>query len=210
MYETLSSQIESASKAYERRVGQLEQLENQIAKTRADLASRERRQRRIEEATDVIRTVAQATQKELEYHVSELVSLALEAIFPDPYRLNIDFELRRNRSEADVTFSKEGEEKIDPMSSSGGGPIDVAAFGLRISLWSLQRPRSRPTIILDEPFRHVSRNLQPQASAMLKEISEKLGLQFVIVTHEVELVSSADKVFEVSQENRISEVEVAG
>ena len=210
MYDTLSSQIESASKAYERRVGQLEQLENQIAKTRADLASRERRQRRIEEATDVIRTVAQATQKELEYHVSELVSLALEAIFPDPYRLNIDFELRRNRSEADVTFSKEGEEKIDPMSSSGGGPIDVAAFGLRISLWSLQRPRSRPTIILDEPFRHVSRNLQPQASAMLKEISEKLGLQFVIVTHEVELVSSADKVFEVSQENRISEVEVAG
>lgn len=33
---------------------------------------------------------------------------------------------------------------------------------------------------------------------MIKEISNKLGIQFIIVTHEETLTEAADKVFEVS------------
>ena len=55
-----------------------------------------------------------------------------------------------------------------------------------------------PVIILDEPLRFLSVDLQERASIMIKEISKKLGLQFLIVTHESTLASYADKVFETS------------
>ena len=92
------------------------------------------------------------------------------------------------------------------MDASGGGAVDVAAFALRVASWSMQHPRSRATIILDEPMRFLSTDLQPKASEMLKQLSEKLGLQFIIITHEEELADEADKVFEIRQRKGVSEV----
>ena len=76
--------------------------------------------------------------------------------------------------------------------------MDVAAFALRIASWSMSMPHSQNTIILDEPLRFLSADCQEKASAMIKELSQRLGLQFIIVTHESVLASYADKVFETS------------
>lgn len=160
----------------------------------------------LRQAQEVIQVVAQTTQQQLEYHISEIVTLALAAVFPNPYELHLDFELKRGRSEASIMFGK-GEERFRPLTASGGGPVDVASFGLRVALWSLRMPRTRPVLILDEPFRFVSRGLQAQASAMIKEISERLGIQFVLVTHEETLVENADKVINVKMLNGKSVVE---
>jgi len=200
------NEVKELRQEYERRKGRREQVEAVVARVEKAIAKLETEAEDLKEAQDIIQTTAQATQKELEYHISELVSLALEAVFPDPYRLNLDFELRRNKSEADLTFSKKKGDKIDPLSASGGGAVDVAAFGLRVSLWSLRGKRSRPCIVLDEPFRFLSRGLQEKASRMLKEISDRLGIQFIIVTHEQNLEESADRVFEAIQRKRMTKV----
>jgi DNA repair exonuclease SbcCD ATPase subunit len=92
------------------------------------------------------------------------------------------------------------------MDAAGGGAVDVAAFALRVASWSMQRPRTRPVIILDEPMRFLSPDLQPKASDMLQELSQKLGLQFIIVTHEEELTQQVDKVFEVLKKGGVTNV----
>ncbi len=102
---------------------------------------------------------------------------------------------RRNKTECDLYFERDGN-KMDPLSASGGGAVDVASFALRVASWSMQRPRSRNTMILDEPLRFLSADHQEQASVMIKEISQKLGIQFIIITHESILASYADKIFE--------------
>jgi len=200
--------LKNLRKNYERQAGKQDFVKEAMKKAKYDLASLREEMIVIEKAQGILQTVAQATQEELEYHVSEIVSLALEAVFPDPYKLNLNFELRRNKSEADLTFSKKKGEKIDPLTASGGGAVDVASFGLRVSLHSLQSPRTRSTIVLDEPFRFLSKGLQERASAMVKEISQRLGVQFIIVTHEANLLEAADKVFEVENVKRISKVKV--
>ena len=88
--------------------------------------------------------------------------------------------------------------EIDPIEASGVGAIDVASFALRIASWTMAIPKTRNVIILDEPMKHLSTEYQEKASAMIKELSQKLGLQFIIITHEEVLTSSADKIFEVS------------
>ena len=161
--------------------------------------------RRHEQAREVIREVGLKTQQQLQYHISDITTMALDAVFPDPYEMVVEFVQRRNKTECDLYFERDGM-RADPLTAAGGGAVDVAAFALRIASWSMRRPRSRATIILDEPLKYVSANLQEQASAMLKEVSKRLDIQFIIVTHEPVLTSYADRVFEVEMKRGKSKI----
>jgi len=150
-----------------------------------------------EQAREIIREVGLQTQQSLQYHISDIVTSALESVFADAYQLKVNFVQRRNKTECDLVFVRNGKE-IEPLESSGFGAADVASFALRVAFWSMQFAKSRPVIILDEPLRFLDRRRQPAASKLLKELSERLGLQFIIVTHEEVLTQYADKIFEVS------------
>jgi len=176
----------------------LETITNELREQKSGLI-------RHEKAREIIREVGLKTQQQLQFHISDVVSSALDAVFDNPYELKVEFVQRRNKTECDLIF-KRGELEIDPIEASGVGAIDVASFALRIASWSMMRPKTRNVIILDEPFRYLSTNYQEQASAMIKEISQKLGIQFIIVTHEETLTTNADKVFEVGIRKGISNV----
>ena len=190
------------------RQGQRQLIADKVRTLKNSLSELEKEHEYAEEAAVIIQHVATATQKELEYHISELVTVALAAVFPNPYEFHVDFVIRRDQTECDITFQREGGEPLDPMSSTGGGPIDVAAFALRVSLWSLQRPRTRPVFLLDEPFRCVSVDLQGKVGEMLQEISKRLGLQIIMISHEKELMATADSVFRTTIANDRTKVEV--
>lgn len=179
----------------EQQKGQRSQIEKTITSLKDELKDQKHSLVRHEQAREIIRIVGMTTQQQLQFHISDITSLALEAVFDDPYELQVEFVQRRNKTECDLYFVRDGE-KLDPLSASGGGAVDVAAFALRIASWSMNRPHTRPVIILDEPLRFLSVDLQERASIMIKEISKKLRLQFIIITHESTLASYADRVFE--------------
>lgn len=160
---------------------------------------------RYEQAREVVREVGLKTQEQLQFHISDITSLALEAVFEDPYELIVEFVQRRNKTECDLLFERNGHQ-IDPITGSGVGALDIASLALRVVAWSMQTPKSRNTIILDEPFRHLSEDMQEQASMMLKELSDRLGLQFIVITHRTTLTEYADKVFTVTKRKRVSKV----
>lgn len=156
-----------------------------------------------QKARSVVQTVAEETQRQIEYHISSLVTIAIQAVYPDnPYEFKLRFVLRRNKTEADLVFIKGENETDDILNAGGGGPADVAAFALRIATWSLKKTRN--VFILDEPFRCISQDKQEKCSEMLKEISDKLQLQFIIISHLPELVGSADKVIEIKNIDGVS------
>lgn len=150
-----------------------------------------------EQAQAIIQRVAKDTQSQLEYHITDIVTMALETIFDEPYKFGVEFVVKRNKTECELFFERGGE-RIKPMDAAGGGVIDTTTFALKIALWTLQTPRSRNTIILDEPFKFLSKDLLPRSSELLQRLSDKLNLQFIIVTHLDELTECADKVFKVS------------
>ena len=140
------------------------------------------------------------TMSQISYHISDITSLALEAVFDDPYKLEVEFVQRRNKTECDLYFVR-GDERIDPISASGGGAVDVASFALRIASWSMMRPRTRNTIILDEPFKHLKgHNANLRVLEMLNEVSRKLKTQIIMISDEriprEDIIANADRVFE--------------
>lgn len=185
--------------------GAKEETKRTIERIGMELFELRKQSSHYEKARVIVKQVSLKTQQQLQYHISDITSLALESIFDEPYELKAKFVERRNKTECDLLFTRDGED-LDPISASGGGAVDVAAFALRIASWSMERPRSRPVIILDEPMRFLSEDLQERASKMIKELSDKLGIEFIIITHEQELTTYADKVFEVVNRKGISKV----
>lgn len=194
-----------AKQLIEQKKGRRIELEDSIEQLIHKIKKSKRYQRHLEQAHEIIKQVGLQTQQQLIYHISDVTSVALESVFDEPYKLKLDFVERRGKSECDILFEKH-EKAVDPMLSSGGGVIDIAAFALRIASWSMKVPATRGIIILDEPFKHLSKDLHNRASQMLKLLADKLGLQFIIVTHEPSLGMSADRIFEVKQRKGISNV----
>jgi DNA repair exonuclease SbcCD ATPase subunit len=145
----------------------------------------------------LIQDTAKETQNQLRFHLQDLVNTALESVFPGAYEFRLEFVPKRNSTEADIYLLKDGE-RVDPMDSSGGGVVDIICFALRIVAWSIGK--SDNTIILDEPFKWLSVNLRPLAGDLLRLLSKELNLQLIFVTHDPELVSVCDRVFEVAQD----------
>jgi len=197
--------VQEVRRKLEQKRGQQAQLEKQLSSTETKIRDTKKQLKRQEKAREIIKAVGLKTQQQLQYHISDITTLALEAVFDNPYRMEVEFVQRRNKTECDLLFER-GKERFDPLTASGGGAVDVASFALRIASWSMKRPRSRNTVVLDEPMKFLSRDLHPRASAMIQEISEKLDIQFIIITHDKGLAEHADKTFEVALKGNVSEI----
>lgn len=145
------------------------------------------------QAQVIIQVVAQQTQKQLEWHISEIVSLALSSVFDNPYAFKIKFVVRRGKTECDFFFERNGKQ-INPVEEASGGAVDVASFALRVALWSLSKTRN--VLLFDEPFKNINdktRKTHKRIAKMVRMLSRKLKLQFIINTMIPELIRSVDK-----------------
>lgn len=197
--------IFEARKAIDQKQGRKIELEDSIEQLIEKIRTSKRYQKHLEQAHEILKQVGLETQQQLIYHISDVTSIALESVFDEPYKLILDFVERRGKTECDILFERNGV-RIDPMTASGGGVVDLAAFALRIASWSMKIPVTRSIIVLDEPFKHLSKDMHDKASEMIKMLSDKLGIQFIIVTHSNELGMYADKTFMVTQRKGISKV----
>ena len=140
-------------------IGRRDQLKEQRKETRTEYHILHTRLDDIAIARALLQSVAKETQEQLRFHIEDIVSLALDAVFPNPYELQVDFVERRGKTECDLWFVRDGEEPINPLDASGGGAVDIAAFALRVALFCLVRPQLRKVLILDEPFHFLSPDL---------------------------------------------------
>jgi DNA repair exonuclease SbcCD ATPase subunit len=202
--------IKELRNTVERKRGQKERIESDLQAIDVRLQQNEQKLSDHEKAREIIREVGLKTQQELSYNISEITSMALDGVFDDPYELLVEFVQRRNKTECDLWFKKDGE-KIYPL-YAGGGALDVAAFALRVASWSMQQPRTRNVLIGDESFKHLKgEEANRRVLEMVREVAEKMNLQIILVSDErvsrEAIMDNTDRLFEVSIENGVSNVE---
>lgn len=180
-------------------------LQESLVAMEETLAGLRVREADLQLATVLIQETAKETQDRLRIHVQDLVQSALSSVFPGVYDFRLVFTPRRGRTEVDIFLDKDGAQ-INPMDSSGGGVVDVVSFALRVVSWSISG--TEPTLIFDEPLKWVSRNLRPRCAELMSELSRRLGIQMIFVTHDEELVQVADRVIIVDQKRRRSFVTI--
>lgn len=146
----------------------------------------------LEEARSIFQKASQITQEQISIHIENIVTLSLVAVNFD-YEFKVNFVVRRNSTECDLLFVEDGLE-MKPLESCGYGAADIAAIALRIAFWKLSK-KPRNTMVMDEPTRNLDIARQPLAARMIKDLSKKLGLQFLIVTHNPSFADEADNLF---------------
>lgn len=139
-----------------------------------------------QEAQTIIQQVAQQVQQQAHAKIAHVVTTCLESVFPDPYEFRIRFDRKRGRTEAQLLLYRDGLLLEDPLDESSGGVLDVAAFALRLACLVLSKPPRRRLLVLDEPFKHLSRENRPRVRGMLETLSKEMGVQIILVTHDEE------------------------
>lgn len=148
----------------------------------------EQARKRVEwtdEARSHIQGAAQAVQTEAHRQVAGIVSKCMSAVFGGGYELQIEFDRKRGRTEAEFSY-KRGEHRLNPRTDSGG-VMQVASLALRLASIILTAPPARRLLVLDEPFSGLSQTNLKKMGRLMEVLSEELGVQWIVVTHDPEL-----------------------
>lgn len=177
---------------------------NQLSKHKKELAIAKRELFDHKRVRETFQLAAVNTQTYLEKHLSLIVTNALQSVFFDEdYEFVVKFDKKRNSTECSLTLLDDGEE-YDIMDDKGFGVADIASFSLRVAYVLLDSTDN--VLILDEPFRNLDKERIPHASKMVHELSHKLNIQFIVVTHINELADYADSVFRTVKVKKLTEV----
>lgn len=165
---------------YESACGEVQLEEQALTEVHQDLQD-------TQAAQEIIQHLAQEIQQQACGRIAALATNCLRAVFErEAYAVKIDFRRLRGKTEAEVYFARGGH-RIVPLMASGGGPVDVASFALRLAAVLLSRPPLRRILCLDEPFRFVSENYRPAVRVLLERLATEQVTQIIMITHDREL-----------------------
>jgi DNA repair exonuclease SbcCD ATPase subunit len=182
-------------------------LEQRISKD--VLALQERREKAHQTAITyrkaqvILQQAADNVQKGIRDALTVLCTTALNDVFPDKQlSFVVEFVPQKHTTAVEMYIEEDGI-RYDPLESRGHGIADLLTFALRVSIMALQ-PTMRKVLIMDEPFTRISEEHRERAIEFVKEVSEKAGIQIILVTHIPELAEKADKVYKVTMVDGVS------
>jgi DNA repair exonuclease SbcCD ATPase subunit len=139
--------------------------------------------------------VGEETQREIKQYIEDSVTFALQTVYGSQYHFVTDFRYdKRDQAEVKFFLSRNGKLYEPRKDTISGGATDICAFSLRMVLYTLEDPDPAPILILDEPFKNVSKGYMPFVSEMVKELANMLNLQLIISTHTDEIIELADNI----------------
>ena len=80
----MNNTLQNVRNRLEQKKGMKSQLQSQIVLNRTEIASNEKLLHSHEQAREIIREVALKTMSQISFHISDITSLALEAVFDNP------------------------------------------------------------------------------------------------------------------------------
>ena len=161
----------------------------------------------LSESMDIMNAVSVLCQEEFKGVVEGIVTDAIRFVYGDEYSFEMDVEVKRNQPEIHFFVVINGHRYSIRNDDIGGGVIDVVAFALRVTLWALQDSQTDNVMVLDEPLKNLDAERLVLVGNMIKKLSEDLDLQFIMVTHEIQIAEAADASWLVTKTKKVSTVE---
>lgn len=121
--------------------------------------------------------------------IAELVTSGLQSVIYDQNLMfKINQELKYNRLSMRFSIENDGIEG-DPLNSFGGGAIAFISFILRLAI--MTRMKMGSLLLLDESLASLANHYVPMAAEFMRKLSEKTGINILMVTHNDEFVNYA-------------------
>ena len=163
-----------------------------------------------QEALSFLTELANTRRGTMKGKIETVVTEALRLIYGDTYRVELTYGMKNNRSSLEIEMVREtpaGEVRRD-MGGFGGGVADTISVPLRLMVL-VGSKQTEKVCILDECWKHIDVGRIDLVGQFLRTLAEKLGMQVIFCTHHQALRDYADKVYDVSEKEAVSEVVVS-
>ncbi|MEE9214905.1 MAG: hypothetical protein V3U54_08945 [Thermodesulfobacteriota bacterium] len=163
-----------------------------------------------ENASIFLQTLSDETRQMIINKMSNIVTDALKQVLDK--NLAFEMQLSTERNQVDIKFLVKDttmNKSYEILNSFGGGLADIVSFPLRVSLLLKWSPQLSRVLIMDETFKAVDVTNQAFLGEFIRQLSEKLRLQIILVTHSSEIASKAHKQFKVNNAKGVSTVNEA-
>ncbi len=153
----------------------------------------------------LLESYSELEQRVLRDKVEGLVTAGLQTIFGSGYFFAVEVKTLRGQAAMEFTVRKDGVIS-DPMDSHGGGLVNIVSMVLRLVIVALTPGLGR-TVVLDEPFAHLSQGYIEGVSKFIRGIVDSTGIQLIIVSHEAEIAEVADQAYRLFERDGVTMVE---
>ncbi len=206
-YNDLSNKIKTEKEKIGIEKGKLDQIKKQIEDEKKHLEEVQEKQELYQETAIFLTSLLEKNQKSLEDVFSKIGSSSIHKIFGEDKNLLFLFDKAKKKNPSvNIKVSQPfdetpGEELItDIMDAEGGAMVDIVSLSLRLAMIELVNPKQTGPIFLDETFKYVAKNESIRSAGdFLRETSDKMNKQMIIITHSPEILPYADKLFILEQ-----------
>lgn len=204
----LSLALRLESKALDRAVGEAQAvaaagkaLALEVEQLRAQVHTHDK-------VATLLASVAENRQSAVQVQIETLVTEGLQAIFGVGLSFAMVPTTRNKTPVIDLMVrSRIGDELVETevMDARGGGLAATVGALLRVVVMLLS-PDGGDTLVMDEPFAHVSAEYQAPLAAFLRELVDRAGKQIIHVTHSETFAEGADQRYHFEQVDGVTRV----
>lgn len=181
-------------------IGKKEILTKQIEEAKTKIGDLEVTEKLDKKAIEVLNLVQKTTREKIKEAFEQMVTFALQSIYQEDYRFQLEFGSRGNIGELNFQLkTPENKEFRDIEDTTAGGSLDIISLAMRFVLLQVIRPRPEGMVVLDEPTKQLSRNYRTNEYSFYKEISNKLNRQLIIISHSQELIDLAENKIQIGK-----------
>lgn len=129
--------------------------------------------------------------------IERLVTSGLRSVFDDQkLSCTTDLSVKRGKVHIDLLTSS-GKFSGRASESFGGSVLAIESFLLR--LVTVVKMGLARFLVLDEPFSHVSQEYLPATAELLRNLSEKMKMKTLLVTHQHTFMEYAHRLYRMDQ-----------
>lgn len=191
--EELEIKLNNLTRELDREEGRRDQLLSRKVSLQEEITQHNYDQLLLQQTYEVLKVLMEQMSMDNVDKIEQLITFGLNTIFGEKYRgikFTIDRSVKRDSLNYDFMLEVDGV-KAPLDGNFGGGMICVASVILRF-LMSVNLGLSR-LIVLDESLAGVSEEFQERTAEFLNVVSKQLGVDILLVTHQEQFASSANK-----------------
>lgn len=201
----ISERIEQLKKEYYKSKGELTKLETQKVIQKKDVEALQNKHDETATMKQLLEKASVEARDNGKVVLSETSTNAIQMVWDDSMSVDMDMTTKRGVPNADlkVTQKSNGHTlETNPSEDEGGGFADIVSLSTFMSLGMLVGETNKAPYFLDEPTKYLSKGKSDNASKFMKNIVDYANKQTILITHDVVIAESGDKIFKVERDEK--------
>ena len=199
MLKEIEQRIRLRQKELDRKTAENNLLERQAQDCDAKILEATDKVRIVGESLAFLEGVANSRRGDMKGKIENILTDALQLVYGASRKVEMVYAVKNNRSHLSFEIVKQTDDgevrRVIDGTGSGLSVSDTVSVPLRVLV--LLGSKSSKVCILDECFKHMNNERVPLVTKFIKVLTEKLGIQVILLSHHDSVREEADAVYEV-------------